>query len=346
MTAERPGSRSEHAFACGIFVLPDRRRSGRPRTLRRCDDQRPLRADAGLEEGSPGLAAATGFTPASSSHEARASPPGSRRRWADLSSNRRTAPHGRPSGRVFRPASAGSPWAFNPTIRMSSTRSSPPPRAPCTASAGSMGCPAPGRTSRARPPMLNGNQGDYDLCIAVDPNNANLIYLGGDFFNADPFPGSIWRCAVSPSGAAFSMTATSHRPERARRRARARSRAGRFEHPLGRYRRRRVRQHQPHRRGDIRVAQHRPCDAVHQFHLAASDRAGGSFCRTAGQRHRSLHRRRGLAPRALRRRRLLRRELERSLQGAALRERKCLSRDGRRTGLRHQPVQPGFLDPA
>jgi hypothetical protein len=59
------------------------------------------------------------------------------------------------------------------------------------------------------PPMLNGSQGDYDLSISVDPNNANLIYLGGDFFNADPFPGSIWRCAVSPSGTAFTMNTTS-----------------------------------------------------------------------------------------------------------------------------------------
>jgi hypothetical protein len=58
------------------------------------------------------------------------------------------------------------------------------------------------------PPMLNGNQGDYDLCIAVDPNDATRIYLGGDYFNADPFPGSIWRCTVSPSGSAFSMTTT------------------------------------------------------------------------------------------------------------------------------------------
>jgi hypothetical protein len=59
------------------------------------------------------------------------------------------------------------------------------------------------------PPMLNGSQGDYDLCISIDPNNANLIYVGGDYFNADPFPGSIWRCAISPSGSAFSMTTTS-----------------------------------------------------------------------------------------------------------------------------------------
>lgn len=53
------------------------------------------------------------------------------------------------------------------------------------------------------------SQGAYDLCISVDPNNANRIYLGGSFFNADPFPASIWRCDVSPAGAGFSMTATS-----------------------------------------------------------------------------------------------------------------------------------------
>jgi hypothetical protein len=55
------------------------------------------------------------------------------------------------------------------------------------------------------PPLLPGGQGDYDICIAVDPNDANRIYLGGDYFNAEPYPGSIWRCVVSPSGAAYSM---------------------------------------------------------------------------------------------------------------------------------------------
>jgi hypothetical protein len=59
------------------------------------------------------------------------------------------------------------------------------------------------------PPLLPGQQGDYDICIAVDPNNANRIYLGGDYFDADPFPGSIWRGDVSPSGTAFSMTTAS-----------------------------------------------------------------------------------------------------------------------------------------
>jgi hypothetical protein len=58
------------------------------------------------------------------------------------------------------------------------------------------------------PPLLPGQQGDYDLCVAVDPNNANLIYLGGDYFNAEPYPGSIWRCTVSASGAAYTMATT------------------------------------------------------------------------------------------------------------------------------------------
>lgn len=55
------------------------------------------------------------------------------------------------------------------------------------------------------PSVLSGTQGDYDLCISVDPNNANRIYLGGDYFNANPFPGSIWRCDVTGT----SMTGTS-----------------------------------------------------------------------------------------------------------------------------------------
>jgi hypothetical protein len=55
------------------------------------------------------------------------------------------------------------------------------------------------------PPLLPGQQGDYDVCIAVDPNDANRIYLGGDYFNAEPYPGSIWRCVVSASGTAYTM---------------------------------------------------------------------------------------------------------------------------------------------
>jgi len=56
------------------------------------------------------------------------------------------------------------------------------------------------------PAMLPGNQGDYDLSISVDPNNSSLVYLGGDRVGS---VGSIWRCQVSPSGSAFSMTAVS-----------------------------------------------------------------------------------------------------------------------------------------
>jgi photosystem II stability/assembly factor-like uncharacterized protein len=59
------------------------------------------------------------------------------------------------------------------------------------------------------PAVLPGSQGDYDLCIAVDPTNADRIYLGGDYRNVDPYPASVWRCVVSPSGAAYSMAGTS-----------------------------------------------------------------------------------------------------------------------------------------
>lgn len=65
------------------------------------------------------------------------------------------------------------------------------------------------RTIANPPAFLPGSQGDYDLCISVDPNNANRIYVGGDFFNASPFPGSIWRCDVTAAGAGFSIAATS-----------------------------------------------------------------------------------------------------------------------------------------
>ena len=58
------------------------------------------------------------------------------------------------------------------------------------------------------PALLPGSQGDYDLCIAVDPANANRIYLGGDRTSVSPFPGSIHRCLVSAAGAAYSMTST------------------------------------------------------------------------------------------------------------------------------------------
>ena len=55
-----------------------------------------------------------------------------------------------------------------------------------------------------------GSQGDYDLAIAVDPVDANLIYLGGSYFNGSVYPASIWRCAVQSSGTAgYRMTGVS-----------------------------------------------------------------------------------------------------------------------------------------
>ena len=54
------------------------------------------------------------------------------------------------------------------------------------------------------------SQGDYDLALAVDPVDANIIYLGGSYFN-DPqyWPGSIWRCQVAKSGSSYKMTGVS-----------------------------------------------------------------------------------------------------------------------------------------
>src|SRR5882724_498409 len=59
-------------------------------------------------------------------------------------------------------------------------------------------------------PADNGSsQGDYDLAIAVDPADANLIYLGGSYFNDPQFwPASVWRCRVQASGTGFKMAAS------------------------------------------------------------------------------------------------------------------------------------------
>jgi photosystem II stability/assembly factor-like uncharacterized protein len=65
------------------------------------------------------------------------------------------------------------------------------------------------KTVSGAPALLNGNQGDYDLCIAIDPNNANLIYLGGDYAGVLPYPGNIQRCAVTPLGLNYTMAAAS-----------------------------------------------------------------------------------------------------------------------------------------
>lgn len=55
-----------------------------------------------------------------------------------------------------------------------------------------------------------GFQGTYDLAIAVDPNNANLIYVGGSTkASGGEWSGSVYRCAISGGGTASpSMTTT------------------------------------------------------------------------------------------------------------------------------------------
>jgi hypothetical protein len=58
----------------------------------------------------------------------------------------------------------------------------------------------------AVPNVLPGSQGEYDLTVAVDPANANLIYLGGDRMTTPPWGGSIWRCVVQPSGTGFRIS--------------------------------------------------------------------------------------------------------------------------------------------
>jgi hypothetical protein len=55
-----------------------------------------------------------------------------------------------------------------------------------------------------------GSQGDYDLAIAVDPADANLIYLGGSYFNDPEFwPASVWRCSIQASGSGYKMAGAS-----------------------------------------------------------------------------------------------------------------------------------------
>jgi len=52
------------------------------------------------------------------------------------------------------------------------------------------------------------SQGDYDLAIAVDPSDQNLVYLGGSYVEPSPFPASIWRCRVKVSGASLKVDAS------------------------------------------------------------------------------------------------------------------------------------------
>ncbi len=60
-------------------------------------------------------------------------------------------------------------------------------------------------------PVDNGNsQGDYDLAIAVDPADQNLVFLGGSYVEPAPYPASIWRCAIQAVGSQYKVqTATS-----------------------------------------------------------------------------------------------------------------------------------------
>jgi photosystem II stability/assembly factor-like uncharacterized protein len=58
------------------------------------------------------------------------------------------------------------------------------------------------------PDVLPGGQGVYDLTMAVDPADPDLIYLGGDRMDAPPWGGSVWRCRVAASGAAFRVASS------------------------------------------------------------------------------------------------------------------------------------------
>ncbi len=61
------------------------------------------------------------------------------------------------------------------------------------------------RKLREVPDVLRG-QGSYDLAIAVDPEDINQIYLGGDYIDDDNvYPGSIWRCVVRQDGSTFQV---------------------------------------------------------------------------------------------------------------------------------------------
>lgn len=61
------------------------------------------------------------------------------------------------------------------------------------------------------PPNLLGNQGSYDLAIAIDPADVNLIYLGGATVAAGgQWSASLYRCRVTAtaSGITYAMTPT------------------------------------------------------------------------------------------------------------------------------------------
>jgi hypothetical protein len=65
------------------------------------------------------------------------------------------------------------------------------------------------KTVAGVPDVVSNGQGSYDLAIAIDPMNANRIYVGGDTqFAGGNWSSTINRCDVSPSGAAYAAAAT------------------------------------------------------------------------------------------------------------------------------------------
>ena len=56
-------------------------------------------------------------------------------------------------------------------------------------------------------PLQEGrSQGGYDLAIAVDPINSNLVFLGGTRVNLFPLrPGSIWRCTITAARSTYKV---------------------------------------------------------------------------------------------------------------------------------------------
>lgn len=58
------------------------------------------------------------------------------------------------------------------------------------------------------PDLLPGSQGSYDLAIAVDPLDPDVVYLGGDRLGTSPFPASIWRCELEAAGSAWRVART------------------------------------------------------------------------------------------------------------------------------------------
>jgi autotransporter-associated beta strand protein len=63
----------------------------------------------------------------------------------------------------------------------------------------------PGWTTLTVPTVNNGNQGAINFAIAIDPNNANFVYVSGDRLASSPFTATVFRINVS-SNTATSIT--------------------------------------------------------------------------------------------------------------------------------------------